>query len=499
MANLEVKNPPEFTDKIYKTEREDLLTAELENSIKGSLLNNDVFLKQALLEESTRAKEAEETNKNNLTAHVADKTNPHKVTKAQIGLGNVDNTADMDKPVSTAQQEALDRHTGNNAVHITEAERTNWNDANTKKHTHSNKSVLDKITQTLLDSWNAAYSHISDVVKHITSAERTNWNAAKTHADSAHAPSNSERNVITTIKKNGTALTPDNSRAVNITVPTDYIVSGSQTVTSTADGGTNTYTFTRSDGTKSTFNVKNGSKGSTGATGPTGAKGDTGAKGATGATGPAGVKGDKGDAGVSVSSITQTTTSNADGGTNVITVTLSNGTKSTFNVKNGSKGSTGAAGSNATVTVDSALSSTSANPVQNKVVKNALDGKANANHSHDNIRQVLTVTSGKTITISCPVLAAGGGGVVLADYISVRRLTPGYSNIPLTMYVKQTMKYEVAFQAPSGDQTISSITASAVNENGIIKITLTSNNNGYTSSNGLQLEYTASITSITVS
>lgn len=390
-------------------------------------------------------------------------------------------------------------HIRDKVIHITSTERTNWNDANTKKHTHSNKGVLDKITQALLDSWNAAYSHISDVVKHITSAERTNWNAAKTHADSAHAPSNSERNVITTIKKNGTALTPDNSRAVNITVPTDYIVSGSQTVTSTADGGTNTYTFTRSDGTKSTFNVKNGSKGSTGATGPTGAKGDTGAKGATGATGPAGVKGDKGDAGVSVSSITQTTTSNADGGTNVITVTLSNGTKSTFNVKNGSKGSTGAAGSNATVTVDSALSSTSANPVQNKVVKNALDGKANANHSHDNIRQVLTVTSGKTITISCPVLAAGGGGVVLADYISVRRLTPGYSNIPLTMYVKQTMKYEVAFQAPSGDQTISSITASAVNENGIIKITLTSNNNGYTSSNGLQLEYTASITSITVS
>ena len=66
MANLEVKNPPEFTDKIYKTEREDLLTAELENSIKGSLLNNDVFLKQALLEESTRAKEAEETNENSL-------------------------------------------------------------------------------------------------------------------------------------------------------------------------------------------------------------------------------------------------------------------------------------------------------------------------------------------------------------------------------------------------------------------------------------------------
>jgi len=31
-------------------------------------------------------------------------------------------------------------------------------------------------------------------------------------------------------------------------------------------------------------------------------------------------------------------------------------------------------------------------------------------HSHDNIRQVLTVTSGKTITISCPIMGIGSGG-----------------------------------------------------------------------------------------
>ena len=43
-----------------------------------------------------------------LTAHKSDTSNPHKVTKAQVGLGNVDNTADADKPVSTAQQTALD-------------------------------------------------------------------------------------------------------------------------------------------------------------------------------------------------------------------------------------------------------------------------------------------------------------------------------------------------------------------------------------------------------
>ena len=43
-----------------------------------------------------------------LTAHKSDTNNPHKVTKSQVGLGNVDNTSDLNKPVSTATQEALD-------------------------------------------------------------------------------------------------------------------------------------------------------------------------------------------------------------------------------------------------------------------------------------------------------------------------------------------------------------------------------------------------------
>ena len=43
-----------------------------------------------------------------LSAHTGDTNNPHSVTKAQVGLGNVDNTSDQNKPVSTAQQSALD-------------------------------------------------------------------------------------------------------------------------------------------------------------------------------------------------------------------------------------------------------------------------------------------------------------------------------------------------------------------------------------------------------
>lgn len=41
--------------------------------------------------------------------HIRDFNNPHKVTKDQIGLGNVDNTSDMNKPISTATQMALDK------------------------------------------------------------------------------------------------------------------------------------------------------------------------------------------------------------------------------------------------------------------------------------------------------------------------------------------------------------------------------------------------------
>ena len=42
-----------------------------------------------------------------LTSHTGSTANPHGVTKAQVGLGNVDNTSDANKPVSTAQQTAL--------------------------------------------------------------------------------------------------------------------------------------------------------------------------------------------------------------------------------------------------------------------------------------------------------------------------------------------------------------------------------------------------------
>lgn len=54
-------------------------------------------------------------------------------------------------------------HTSNTTLHITSTERTNWNDANSKKHTHSNKSVLDGITSAKVTNWDGVV---------------TNWNKA---------------------------------------------------------------------------------------------------------------------------------------------------------------------------------------------------------------------------------------------------------------------------------------------------------------------------------
>jgi hypothetical protein len=42
-----------------------------------------------------------------LSVHIGDSSNPHGTTKAQVGLGNVDNVADVNKPLSTAAQNAL--------------------------------------------------------------------------------------------------------------------------------------------------------------------------------------------------------------------------------------------------------------------------------------------------------------------------------------------------------------------------------------------------------
>ena len=70
-----------------------VLTA-LQRRVAGDAVSSDVYTFAEI--------------EHDLTTHINDKNNPHEVTKAQVGLGNCDNTSDLDKPISTATQTALD-------------------------------------------------------------------------------------------------------------------------------------------------------------------------------------------------------------------------------------------------------------------------------------------------------------------------------------------------------------------------------------------------------
>ena len=75
--------------------------------VEGNLENLTTDSKVNLVSAINEVDSHTDTNATNLSNHIADKNNPHEVTKAQVGLGNCDNTSDLDKPISTATQNAL--------------------------------------------------------------------------------------------------------------------------------------------------------------------------------------------------------------------------------------------------------------------------------------------------------------------------------------------------------------------------------------------------------
>ena len=81
--------------------------------------------------------------------HKLDKNNPHNVTAEQVGLGNVNNTADLDKPISTAVQTALD------------------DKANTK-HTHKKSDITDFPNSLPANGGNADTVDGFDVAEYVT-------------------------------------------------------------------------------------------------------------------------------------------------------------------------------------------------------------------------------------------------------------------------------------------------------------------------------------------
>ena len=153
-------------------------------------------------------------------------------------FSNVDNTSDMDKPVSTAQQTAIDTSLSSAKSYTdtkisdlidgapetmdTLKELSNAITENKSVEEALNAAIGKKANQTELDT------HTGNTTIHITASERTNWNAAKAHADSAHA-----RTDATKVEKS--------------TTNGNIKINGTETTVYTHPSGTNPHGTTKSD------------------------------------------------------------------------------------------------------------------------------------------------------------------------------------------------------------------------------------------------------------
>lgn len=118
-----------------------------------------------------------------LTAHKGDKSNPHGVTKSQVGLGNVAN-------VPQASKVEFDSHVGNTGIHVTASDKANWNSkangADLAGHT-TNKNNPHEVTKAQVGLSNVDNvkqaskaefdAHAGDNNRHVTAADKSNWNS----------------------------------------------------------------------------------------------------------------------------------------------------------------------------------------------------------------------------------------------------------------------------------------------------------------------------------
>lgn len=138
--------------KVSQTLKNILESGGSDNLVTGSVINGSIMING---------------NETNVYTHPsgATITNPHNTTKTDIGLSNVNNTSDINKPISNATQTAInlkvDKAIGKSLVSDTEI---------TKIHTHSNKTILDNTTasyttedKTKLDTLSSSGSNLSDI------------------------------------------------------------------------------------------------------------------------------------------------------------------------------------------------------------------------------------------------------------------------------------------------------------------------------------------------
>ena len=89
----------------------------------------------------------------NIQTHIGTTGNPHGVTKSDVGLSNVDNTSDANKPISTATQTALNGKSDTSHNHTTISISTSYVQSGTTSITYSQDAVYYATCATAGTTW----------------------------------------------------------------------------------------------------------------------------------------------------------------------------------------------------------------------------------------------------------------------------------------------------------------------------------------------------------
>lgn len=119
-----------------------------------------------------------------INAHVADKSNPHDVTKAQLGLGNVDN-------VKQASKADFNLHKDDMTAHVMDTERNNWNDKYTRAEVDRTFEDFDGHVWSIIDeSINESKDSLTTYVDEKNQASKADFDSHK-NAEELDHPDNS--------------------------------------------------------------------------------------------------------------------------------------------------------------------------------------------------------------------------------------------------------------------------------------------------------------------